>query len=33
MANGSLEWFPPNRMATFPELHNLKGIPFKRNST
>jgi len=27
MANGSLEWFPPNRPATtFPEFHNLKGI-------
>jgi len=28
MANGSLVWFPPNRPATtFPEFHNLKGIP------
>jgi len=28
MANGSLEWFPPNRLATtFPEFRNLKGIP------
>jgi len=28
MANGSLEWFQPNRLATtFPEFHNLKGIP------
>jgi len=27
MANSLLEWFPPNRLATFPEFHNLKGIP------
>jgi len=35
MAKGSVEWFPPNRLATtFPEFHNLKGIPqFKSNST
>jgi len=27
MANDLLEWFLPNRLATFPEFHNLKGIP------
>jgi len=27
MANGWLELFPPNRVATFPEFHNLEGIP------
>jgi len=32
MANGSLEWFPPNRLATtFPEFHNLKGIPEEKS--
>jgi len=32
MANGSLEWFPPNRPATtFPEFHNLKGIPQEKS--
>jgi len=31
MANGSLEWFPPNRMATFPKIHNLKGIPQEKS--
>jgi len=25
------EWFPPNRMATFPEFHNLKGIPQEKS--
>jgi len=28
----SLEWFPPNRPATtFPEFHNLKGIPQEKS--
>jgi len=32
MANGLLEWFPPNRLAsTFPEFHNLKGIPQEKS--
>jgi len=32
MANGSLKWFPPNRPATtFPEFHNLKGIPQEKS--
>jgi len=32
MANGSLEWFLPNRLATtFPEFHNLKGIPQEKS--
>jgi len=32
MANGLLELFPPNRLATtFPEFHNLKGIPQEKS--
>jgi len=32
MTNGLLEWFPPNRLATtFPEFHNLKGIPQEKS--
>jgi len=31
MANGLLEWFPPNRLATFPEFHNSKGIPQEKS--
>jgi len=27
-----LKWFPPNRLATFPKLHNLKGIPQEKSS-
>jgi len=26
MANGSLGWFPPNRIATFPEFHKKSRI-------
>jgi len=26
-----LKWFLPNRMATFPEFHNLKGIPQEKS--
>jgi len=29
LANGLLEWFPPNRPATtFPKFHNLKEVLF-----
>jgi len=32
MANSLLEWFLPNRPATtFPEFHNLKGIPQEKS--
>jgi len=32
MANLSLGRFPPNRLAaTFPEFHNLKGIPQEKS--
>jgi len=32
MANGLLQCFPPNRLATtFPEFHNLKGIPQEKS--
>jgi len=33
MANGLLELFPPNRLATFPEFHNLKGIFHKKSQS